>query len=431
MLIAFFICLLVCMFLGFPIYLSMFAASALYIALNPDLSIMVAAQKMLSAVDSFTLLAVPFFLLAGQVMNNGGVTKRIYKFSESLCGYFRGGLGYVNVLGSMIFAGMSGSAVADAGGIGAIEIKAMRDAGYDDDFTIGVTASSSLIGPIIPPSVPFVIYAAIANVSVGGLFMGGFIPGIIMGIALFIMVFFVARKRKYPKGAVPPLGALLKNIAVQFKSAFFALLTPLIIIGGIWFGFFTPTEAAIVSVVYALVVTIYVYRDQKWKDIPPIILEVARLVPQALLIVGAANLFGWIMNYEKVDQALMQLLFGFTKDKWIILLIINLILFVMGMFLEVVSSLMLFLPILTPIIAVLGIHPIHLGVVMVLNLMIGLLTPPVGFVLYMLAVVGKLPVQKVIKYVLPWIIPLVVVLFLITFIPDLVMFLPRLMGFAE
>jgi tripartite ATP-independent transporter DctM subunit len=177
-------------------------------------------------------------------------------------------------------------------------------------------------------------------------------------------------------------------------------------------------------------VTIYVYRDQKWKDIPPIILEVVRIVPQAILIVGAANLFGWIMNYERVDQTLMKLLFGITTSKWVILLIINLILFIMGMFLEVVSALMLFLPILTPIVAVLGIHPIHLGVIMVLNLMIGLLTPPVGFVLYMLAIVGKLPVQKIIKYVMPWIIPLVIVLFLITYIPDIVMFLPRVMGFA-
>jgi tripartite ATP-independent transporter DctM subunit len=431
MLLAFFICLVVLLFLGFPIFLSLFAASAFYILINPDLSFMVAAQKMLSAPDSFTLLAVPFFLLAGQLMNNGGVTTRIYRFSESLCGYFRGGLGYVNVLGSMIFAGMSGSAAADAGGLGAVEIKAMRDAGYDDDFTIGVTAASSLIGPIIPPSVPFVIYGAIANVSVGGLFIGGIIPGLIMGAALYAMVYIVARKRNYPRGAVPALGILLRNIAVSFKSAIFALLTPAIIIGGIWFGFFTPTEAALVSVVYALVVTIYVYRDQKWKDIPPIILDVVRIVPRAILIVGAANLFGWIMNYEKVDQVLMNVLFGFTTNKWVILLIINLILFVMGMFLEVISALMLFLPILQPIIANLGIHPIHLGVIMVLNLMIGLLTPPVGFVLYMLAIVGKLPVQKVIRYVFPWIFPLVIVLFLITFIPDLVMFLPRLMGFAD
>ena len=430
MLWAFFICLVFFLFLGLPIFLSLFAASWVYIVINPNISVMVAAQKMISAPDSFTLLAVPFFLLAGQLMNSGGVTNRIFNFAESLVGNFRGGLGYVNVLASMLFAGMSGSANADAGGLGTVEIRAMRDAGYEDDFTIGVTASSSLIGPIIPPSVPFVIFGAIANVSVGGLFIGGIIPGIIMGASLFVMIYFVAKKREYSRNEMPELKIFLKNVLISFKEAFFALLTPLIIIGGIWLGFFTPTEAAVVSIVYALIVTIYIYKDQKWKDIPPVIVDVVRIVPRAILIVGAANLFGWIMNYEKMDTVLLKLLFSFTTNKYIILFIINIILLAMGMFLEVISAIMLFLPILQPIMEALQIHPIHLGVVMVLNLMIGLLTPPVGFVLYMLSIVSDVPVQQVIKYVIPWIIPLVISLFIITFVPDLVMFLPRLLGFA-
>ena len=430
MLWVFFICLVFFLFLGLPIFLSLFAASWVYIVINPNISVMVAAQKMISAPDSFTLLAVPFFLLAGQLMNSGGVTNRIFNFAESLVGNFRGGLGYVNVLASMLFAGMSGSANADAGGLGTVEIRAMRDAGYEDDFTIGVTASSSLIGPIIPPSVPFVIFGAIANVSVGGLFIGGIIPGIIMGASLFVMIYFVARKREYSRNEMPEFKIFLKNVMISFKEAFFALLTPLIIIGGIWLGFFTPTEAAVVSIVYALIVTIYVYKDQKWKDIPPVIVDVVRIVPRAILIVGAANLFGWIMNYEKMDTVLLKLLFSFTTNKYIILFIINIILLVMGMFLEVISAIMLFLPILQPIMEALQIHPIHLGVVMVLNLMIGLLTPPVGFVLYMLSIVSDVPVQQVIKYVIPWIIPLIISLFTITFVPDLVMFLPRLLGFA-
>jgi tripartite ATP-independent transporter DctM subunit len=430
MLWAFFICLVFFLLLGLPIFLSLFAASWVYIVINPNISVMVAAQKMISAPDSFTLLAVPFFLLAGQLMNSGGVTNRIFNFAESLVGNFRGGLGYVNVLASMLFAGMSGSANADAGGLGTVEIRAMRDAGYEDDFTIGVTASSSLIGPIIPPSVPFVIFGAIANVSVGGLFIGGIIPGIIMGASLFVMIYLVARKREYSRNEMPEFKIFLKNVMISFKEAFFALLTPLIIIGGIWLGFFTPTEAAVVSIVYALIVTIYVYKDQKWKDIPPVIVDVVRIVPRAILIVGAANLFGWIMNYEKMDTVLLKLLFSFTTNKYIILFIINIILLVMGMFLEVISAIMLFLPIFQPIMEALQIHPIHLGVVMVLNLMIGLLTPPVGFVLYMLSIVSDVPVQQVIKYVIPWIIPLIISLFTITFVPDLVMFLPRLLGFA-
>ena len=232
MLWVFFICLVFFLFLGLPIFLSLFAASWVYIVINPNISVMVAAQKMISAPDSFTLLAVPFFLLAGQLMNSGGVTNRIFNFAESLVGNFRGGLGYVNVLASMLFAGMSGSANADAGGLGTVEIRAMRDAGYEDDFTIGVTASSSLIGPIIPPSVPFVIFGAIANVSVGGLFIGGIIPGIIMGASLFVMIYFVAKKREYPRNEMPEFKIFLKNVMISFKEAFFALLTPLIIIGG-------------------------------------------------------------------------------------------------------------------------------------------------------------------------------------------------------
>lgn len=430
MLIAFFICLVILMFLGVPIFLSLFGACAFYILINPDLSFTVAAQRMLSAPNSFTLLAVPFFLFAGYLMNSGGVTKRIFGFAESLVGHFRGGLGYVNVLASMLFAGMSGSASADAGGLGSVEIKAMRDAGYDDFFTIGVTGSSSLIGPIIPPSIPFVIFGAIANVSVGGLFIGGVVPGLIMAVSLFIMVFIVARRRNYPRGKMPPFATYFRNVLTSFMSAFFALLTPFIIIGGIWSGMFTPTEAAAVATVYALVVTIYVYRDQKWKDIPPVIAEVIRIVPRAILIVASANLFGWIMNYERVDQFLMSALFDFTTNKYVILFIISIILFILGMFLEVVSAIMLLLPLLQPIIMALGIHPIHLGVFMVLNLMIGLVTPPVGFVLYMLSIVADVPVKEVIKILLVWIIPIVITLFLILYIPDLVMFLPRLLGFA-
>ena len=430
MLLGFFVCLFVLMFVGVPIFLSLFGACALYILMNPDLSFMVAAQRMISAPNSFTLLAVPFFLFAGQLMNSGGVTKRIFGFAESLVSHFRGGLGYVNVLASMLFAGMSGSASADAGGLGAVEIKAMRDAGYDDFFSIGVTGASSLIGPIIPPSVPFVIFGAIANVSVGGLFVGGVIPGILMAVSLFIMVFIVAKIRHYPKGKMPSFPIYVRKVLKSFLSAFFALLTPLIIIGGIWSGMFTPTEAAAVATVYALFVTIYIYREQKWKDIPPVILQVVRIVPRAILIVASANLFGWIMNYEKVDDFLMKVLFDFTTNKYVILFLISMILFILGMFLEVVSAIMLLLPLLQPIISALGIHPIHLGVFMVLNLMIGLVTPPVGFVLYMLSIVAEVPVKEVMQAVLVWVIPIVVTLFLVLYFPGLVMFLPRLLGFA-
>jgi tripartite ATP-independent transporter DctM subunit len=423
----FFGTLILMLLLGFPVYLCLIGSSLVYMALSGNLSNLIAVQRIILAPDSFTLLAVPFFILAGQIMNTGGVTNRIFRFARTLVGHYRGGLGYVNIVASIIFAGMSGSALADAGGLGMVEIKAMRDDGYDDDFSLGVTGASSTIGPIIPPSIPFVIFGAVANVSVGGLFIGGFIPGLIMGLALAVMVFIVAGKRKYP---VHPR-ATLRETLIAFKDAFLALLMPLIIIGGIWLGVMTPTEAAFVSILYALIVSGLVYREISFKQLPKLMIDTVRMVAPAILIVGGANLFGWIMNYEKIDRLLLNLLLGITTNKYAILLIINLILLFLGMFLEVISAIMLVLPVLGPLIHVLGIDPIHLGVVMVLNLMIGLLTPPVGFVLYILSSATKNTVNMVIRSVIPWMIPLLVALLLITFIPDLVLFLPRLMGFAS
>ena len=424
---SFFGTLVLMIVLGFPVWLCLIGSSLVYMAISGNLSNLIAVQRIILAPDSFTLLAVPFFILAGQIMNAGGVTNRIFRFARTLVGHYRGGLGYVNIVASIIFAGMSGSALADAGGLGMVEIKAMRDEGYDDDFSLGVTGASSTIGPIIPPSIPFVIFGAVANVSVGGLFVGGFIPGLIMGLALAVMVFIVARKRNYP---VQPR-ASLKETLVAFKEAFLALFMPLIIIGGIWGGVMTPTEAAFVSILYALLVSGLIYREISFKQLPRLMIDTIRMVAPAILIVGGANLFGWIMNYEKIDRLLLNLLLGITTNKYVILMIINLILLFLGMFLEVISAIMLVLPVLAPLVQVLGIDPIHLGVVMVLNLMIGLLTPPVGFVLYILSSATKNSVNMVIRSVLPWMIPLLVALFLITFIPELVLFLPRLMGFTS
>lgn len=421
-----FICLIIMMLIGFPIYLSLIGASILYITLNPDLSMMLVIQKVITAPNSFPLLAVPFFILAGQIMNTGGITKRIFNFAECLVGHFRGGLGYVNIIASMIFAGMSGSAVADAGGLGVVEIKAMRDANYDDDFTIGVTAASSIIGPIIPPSVPFVIYGAIANVSIGGLFVGGFVPGLLMGLILSIMVFIISKKRNYPFSSNR---APFKKLYSSFKGAIFAIFTPFIIIGGIWLGYFTPTEAAFVSILYALIVVTFIYKEFDVRKIPVLLLETTRLVAPCIMIVGGAAIFAWIMNYERVSESLIKLIFDFTSNKYIILLIINLVLLIVGMFVDVIAAIMLLLPILQPLATTIGIHPIQFGVIVVLNLMIGLLTPPVGFVLYTLSLVAKKPFEEIARYTTPWIVPLVIVLLLITYIPDLVLFLPKLMGF--
>jgi len=412
--------------LGFPIYIALFGGSIAYVSLNPDLSMMICMQKMMNAVNSFPLLAVPFFIFAGQVFNTGGITKRIFKFANHIVGHFKGGLGYVNVFSSVLFSGMSGSALADVGGLGVIEVKAMRDAGYDDDFTLGVTVASGTIGPIIPPSIPFVIFGAMANVSIGALFLGGFIPGLLMALTLSIMIFFLSQKRNYPVAK----RATFSEIWNAFKEAYLALLTPIIVIGGMWTGFFTPTEAAFVSIVYALIVTIFVYKELKFKDVPKLMLQTIRLEAPATIIVVTAVLVGWIMNYEQFDQILMHVLFGITTNKNLILLLVNIMLLMMGMLLDPTAAIILLIPVLGPLTRSIGMNPIHFGVMMVLNLMIGLLTPPVGFSLYILSVMTGYPIEKIFKMVAPWLIPLLVVLILVTYFPDIVLFLPKLFGIA-
>lgn len=410
---------------GFPIYACLAGASFLYVLLDRNLSFMIAVQRMVTAPNSFTLLAVPFFILAGQIMNNGGVTTRIFRFAKTQVGHFHGGLGYVNVVSSIIFAGMSGSALADAGGLGMVEIEAMRKENYDEDFSIGVTAASSIIGPIIPPSIPFVIYGAAAGVSIGGLFIGGILPGLLMALTLFVMVYITAKKRRYPLTK----RASFKEGFRAFTSSFLALCTPIVIIGGIWGGFVTPTEAAFISIIYAFIVTIVVYKELTFSSIPGLMIETIKIVAPAIMIVASANLFGWIMNYAKVDRYLIDILFSISENKYVILLIINILLLILGMFLEVVSAIMLLLPILAPAVAFLGVHPVHFGIILIINLMIGLLTPPVGFVLYVLSSAAKAPVYKVFRYIAPWIIPLLIALVLITFIPGITMWLPKLVGF--
>ena len=422
---ALFALLFIMLVLGFPIYACLAGASFLYVLLDDSLSFMIAVQRMAAAPNSFTLLAVPFFILAGQIMNNGGVTRRIFRFAKTQVGHFHGGLGYVNVVSSIIFAGMSGSALADAGGLGMVEIEAMRKENYDDDFSIGVTAASSIIGPIIPPSIPFVIYGAAAGVSIGGLFIGGILPGLLMALTLFVMVYITAKRRGY----TVTRRADFKEGFAAFTSSFAALCTPVVIIGGIWGGFVTPTEAAFISIVYAFIVTIVFYKELNFSSIPALMTETIKIVSPAIMIVASANLFGWIMNYAKVDRYLIDILFSISENKYVILLIINILLLILGMFLEVISAIMLLLPILAPAVAMLGIHPVHFGIILVINLMIGLLTPPVGFVLYVLSSSAKVPAAKVFRYIAPWIIPLLIALVLITFIPGITMWLPKLVGF--
>jgi len=423
----FFIVLLLMIFSGFPIYLCLVGSSLLYFTLNQDLSMFILIEKMINAPNNFTLVAVPFFILAGQLMNTGGITNRIFDLADSFVGHLHGGLGYVNVIASMLFSGMSGSAAADIGGLGMVEIEAMRKAKYDDGFIIGVTGASSTIGPIIPPSVPFVIYGVLANVSVGGLFTGGIIPGIIMGLCLCIMTYIVAKRKS---GMELKKRASIKEILISLRESILALLMPLIILGGIWGGFFTPTEAAFISILYAFIVTLLVFKTLDIKEIPNLLLNTVKIAVPAIVIVSAASIFGWIMIYNRVDKALINIMFTVSSNKFVILMMFNAILLFCGMFFSLVPSLMLTMPIFIPIAITVGIHPIHLGVVSVLNLMLGGLTPPVGGLLNILCSVTGIKYQKIVMMIMPWLIPLFIALLIISFFPETVLFLPRLMGFV-
>ena len=379
-------------------------------------------HRMINGVDSFPLLAVPFFILAGNLMNTAGITNRIYDFAKALVGWMRGGLGQVNIGGSVIFAGMSGTAVADAGGLGTIEIKAMRDHGYDIDFAVGITAASSTIGPIIPPSLPMVIYGVMAGASIGQLFAAGFVPGLLMAVALMIMVAWYARRRNYPRDAT----FSLKVLGQTFVHAFLALLTPVIIIGGMMFGLFTPTEAAVAACVWALFLGAAVYRTLDLQRLMRVSFDTIETTAVVLFIVAAASIFAWILTTTRITEHFAEAVLGITTDPWLVLILINLIMLVAGCFLETIAAITILVPVFLPIIEKLAIDPVQFGVIMVLNLMIGLLTPPVGMVLYVLSRVSGLPFERCVTATAPFLIPLLVVLALITFIPSLTLWLPTL-----
>ncbi|HEX6013767.1 MAG TPA: TRAP transporter large permease [Geminicoccaceae bacterium] len=408
--------------LGAPVAVALALSSLVYILLEGRVPDIVVMHRMINGVDSFPLLAVPFFILAGNLMNTAGITNRIYDFAKALVGWMQGGLGQVNIGGSVIFAGMSGTAVADAGGLGTIEIKAMRDHGYDPDFAVGVTAASSTIGPIIPPSLPMVIYGVMANASIGQLFAAGFVPGLMMAAALMIMVAWYARVRNYPRDAAFSLRVLWHT----FWRAFLALLTPAIIIGGMMFGLFTPTEAAIAACVWAMFLGLVVYRTLDARRLLRVSFDTIETTAVVLLIVAAASIFAWILTSNRITEQFAALVLGGTTSPWLVLLLMNVILLVVGCFLETIAAITILVPVFLPIIEKLGIDPVHFGVVMVLNLMIGLLTPPVGMLLYVLSRVSGLPFARCVAATGPFLIPLLVVLALITFIPSLTLWLPTL-----
>ena len=442
--------------------IAMAGASLIYVMVSGNIPDYVVIHRMVNGLDSFPLLAVPFFILAGNLMNSAGITNRIYNWALALVGWLRGGLGHVNVVGSVIFAGMSGTAIADAAGLGTIEIKAMTEHGYSKEFSVGVTAASATLGPIIPPSLPFVIYALFANVSVGSLFLAGIVPGVVMAILMMITVAYYAHKNKWgadipfqwPRvlrafgeltialgwpaaiwgmvefGIDPQLAVfsgLLVLLAADWKFKFQAVLpimTPVLLIGGMTTGVFTATEGAIAACVWALFLGVVWYRVMSAKMLVKVSMDTIETTAAVLFIVAAASIFGWMLTATRTTEMIAAWVLSVTSTPWGFLLLANLLMLFVGCFLEPTAAITILVPILLPIVRQLGIDPVHFGLVMVLNLMIGLLHPPMGLVLFVLARVAKLSVERTTMAILPWLVPLLISLAIVTYIPSISLWLP-------
>ena len=450
---------------GIPVAIAMAGSALIYIWWSGGLPPFVVIHRMISGIDSFPLLAVPFFILAGNLMNNAGITNRIYNYALALVGWMKGGLGHVNVVGSVIFAGMSGTAIADAAGLGTIEIKAMKDHGYSTEFAVGVTAASATLGPIIPPSLPFVIYGMMANVSVGSLFLAGILPGVLMAILMMLTVAYFAHKNgwgadvkfEWPrvtkalmetavviawpvamwllivKGGLPAQITVFAGLLVLFAvdrlfkfQAALPIMTPVLLIGGMTTGIFTPTEGAIAACLWAMVLGFGWYRTLNWKMFVKVCLDTIETTATVLFIVAAASIFGWMLTATGVTAAISEWVLGYTQNPYVFLLLANLLMLFVGCFLEPTAAITILVPILVPICQKLGIDLVHFGLVMVLNLMIGLLHPPMGMVLFVLARIAKLSVERTTIAILPWLIPLLGSLVIITYFPKLVLWLPRM-----
>ncbi len=416
----------VLMIIDIPIAFSMLIASTVFLVQHQEVLLSI-PQRLMAGPNNYPILAIPFFVLAGLLMNLAGITDRIFRFCIAVVGHFTGSLGHVNVLASMIFAGMSGSGAADVAGLGTIELAAMRKEGYEDDFNVGVTLSSATIGPIIPPSIPMVVYGSVAGVSVGALFVGGVIPGVMMGLAIMVMVYVIAKRRNYPRH----LRATFRELFLATRQAFLALMTPVIVLVGIVSGIFTPTEAAIVTVAYALLLGIFVYRELNLSLLRSVLLESIETTSVVLFIMSAATLFAWIITRQQVPTLIMGHLLSFSRDPLILLLLIVVFLLIVGCFMDGNAALIILVPVFMPLLKVVGINPVFFGVVAVLSFQIGAITPPVGSYLYIMTRVANMSFEAVVKAATPWLIPLLIVLLAITVYPPLVMWLPTLLGLGK
>ena len=416
-----FIVFLILLVLGFPIAFSLGISAFIYILFS-DLPLMVIPQKMYAGIDVFVLLSIPGFILAGNLMNASGITNRIIKFCNALLGHIRGGLGLANVGASLLFGGISGTAIADTASIGSVMIPAMKKEGYDAAFSCAVTASSSTIGPIVPPSLPMIIAATLTGLSVGKLFIAGIVPGILLCIGFMLVTYIISVKRQYPKSK----RASLREVGKSFFQAFWAIMMTLVILFGIIGGVFTPTEASIVAVVYAMGIGLWVYKELTFKAIPAIILNSAKTTAALMVLVGFANLFAWIMTVEELPQLIADSLLNLTENKFLLLLLINLLLLFVGAFMETIAALLILFPVLLGVAMHVGVDPVQFAIIMVFNLVIGLTTPPVGVCLFVASSIGNVSLEKIAKAGFPFLLVSLLILVLVTYIPEVSLWLPGL-----
>ncbi len=411
--------------IGLPIFFSL-GLSAIALLWNKGmLAPQLVVQRMFAGVDSFPMMAIPFFMLAGAMMDTGGISRRLVRFSNYLVGWIQGGLAHVAIVASIFFAGITGSAVADTTAIGSALVPLMNKRGFPKLFSASVVAAAGVVGPIIPPSIPMVIYGVMAGVSIGALFMGGFIPGMLMGLGLMAVAYFKAKRNNYPREAVRPTAREFLDATV---SAMGAIFMPLIILGGIFGGIFTATEAAVVATIYAFVMGMFVYQELRWEHLPQILYRGGLNTAMVLIIVGVANLVGYIMAIERIPLMVAELFLSITADKWVMMLLINVLLLLVGCFIDGASALIIFTPVLMPLVNQLGIDPIYFGVVICVNLMIGTITPPVGVCLYVACGISQVRLDQISRAVIPFLLVEIVVLLLITYVPGIILFLPALFG---
>lgn len=405
--------------IGTPIAFSLGSVAILGILISDPALLINVPRKLFNGIDNFTLVAVPLFILAGEIMTKGGISKRLIDFSKTLVGPLPGGLAMVVILASMFFSALTGTAIAAAAAIGGMMIPAMNKEGYDIRFSSSIVATSSTIGPIIPPSIVLILYGVIASVSIGDLFIAGVIPGILMGVGLMVYSFFVGKKMNYRSSDKV---ATLKEIIVGAKDALLALIMPIIIIGGIVSGIFTATESGVIAVLYAIIIGMFVYKEITMKDLLPILLDTAKTTATIIFLIGTAALFIWFLSYHSIPNQIINIMGGVADNPIILLLIINIILLIAGTFIDTISAVSIFTPLFLPLIIAAGIDPIHFGIILAVNLTIGMVTPPLGVCLFVTASIAKIKVPQMFRYLFPQIAVLIIVLLVITYIPNLVLF---------